>query len=481
MRNPMTTLGVVALALGCTGSGSLPSDDIPELNTGKFPTTRDVFSASSFASRRARLATQVGDGVVVLFAEKGLIDAWDEHVYQSTFRLGAFRQEENLFYLTGLEIPGAAIVIDARANEVFVYVQQVSDSLGRVNVSAAVQAELDRLELGTARPIESLIGDLLSLLRGRPVYLLTRSEEVPSAFGPGQDFAPFLPGVDPSTFREATMEQLFQRTFPRAEIRSVMPAMAELRKVKDAEEIVAMRHAAQISARGLLVGIGVVAPGVDEREVAAAIEYTFKRNGAQLTAYAADVQSGPNSMRSFVDIFATYDLANRTMRAGELSLVDHSAEVNYYASDLARTVPVSGRFSPDQRLAYETYLRAYEAGLAAIGPSVAYVEIGGVVADALLEQLDGLPDWLRGPVEQTAQTMRGRPTGHFIGMNIHIHQHNARPLVPGQVMAYEWALYIPERGWRITVEDMVLVTADGNEVVSAELPRTVARIERAMR
>ncbi len=113
MRNPMTTLGLVALAFGCTGSGSVLSDDVPEINTGKFPTTRDVFSASSFASRRARLVTQVGDGVVVLFAEKGIIDAWDEHVYQSTFRLGAFRQEENLFYLTGVEIPGVAVVIDA--------------------------------------------------------------------------------------------------------------------------------------------------------------------------------------------------------------------------------------------------------------------------------------------------------------------------------------------------------------------------------
>ena len=238
MRNTMTTLGIVALAVGCTGSGSFPSDDVPELNTGKFPTTRDVFSASSFASRRERLATQVGDGVVVLFGEKGIIDAWDEHVYQSTFRLGAFRQEENLFYLTGLELPGAAVVIDTRANEVFVYVQQVSDSLGRVNVSAAVQAELDRLELGIARSIERLNDDLASLIPGRPVYLLTRSEEVPSAFGPGHDFAPFLPGADPGTFREATVARLFRQAFPRAAIRSVMPAMAELRKVKDAEEIV---------------------------------------------------------------------------------------------------------------------------------------------------------------------------------------------------------------------------------------------------
>ena len=107
---------------------------------------------------------------------------------------------------------------------------------------------------------------------------------------------------------------------------------------------------------------------------------------------------------------ASYDTANRTMKAGELVLVDHSAEVNYYVCDLARTVPVSGQFDPDQRLAYETYLAAYDAGLAAIRPGVPYLRAGEVAAETMRSRIAQLPEWLRKAAESfgSAQVAAGQ-------------------------------------------------------------------------
>ncbi len=169
-----------------------------------------------------------------------------------------------------------------------------------------------------------------------------------------------------------------------------------------------MRRVVTISAAGLRRGIAHVAPGVDEREIAAEIEYEFKKRGAQLIAYGADLQSGPNGLRSFIDVDASYDLRNRTMRAGEVALIDHSAEANYYVSDLARTVPVSGRFTPDQRLAYDIYLAAYEAGLAEIKPGVPYMNASRVAGKALESRLETLPAWLKGPAMRVRQNARDR-------------------------------------------------------------------------
>lgn len=441
-------------------------------SSGKFRTTRDVFSPGTFAARRARLAELTPDGLVVLLGAKGIIDAWEEHRHDPTFRFNPFRQEENLFYLTGAEIPGIAVIMD------------MADGATRVYVPAstgAIEAELERLGLGAPHPMDDFEDDLARLIEDRPVYMLTRNEEGMSAnesFAWPSGYAPFLPS--PGSFREDVIRAAFQRRFPETQIHSVVPALEKLRAVKDAEEIDAIRGAVRVSAAGLRAGLAAIGPGVDEREVAAEIEYVFKRAGAQRPAYAADVQSGPNSMQRFIDVFASYDLANRTMQAGEMVLMDHSAEVNYYISDLARSVPVSGRFSADQRLVYDTYMEAYEAGLEAIEPGVPFMKAARVAAATMRESYESLPDWFQAGAADFSERFEGYRPGHFLGMNLHIHEDYESPLQPGQVMAYELHLYVPERGWRITVEDVVLVTEGGHEILSDDLPREAEEIERLM-
>jgi Xaa-Pro aminopeptidase len=445
-------------------------------NLGKFPTPADVFSPASFAARRAKLKPLVGDGLVVLFGEKNPIDAWEEHANDPMFRVGPFRQEENLFYLTGLGIPDVAVVIDAPTGDAVAY-GPTGTPPGHADGGVELRAEVRRLGLSGPEPMARLETDLARRIGKRPVYLLVRSDALATAFNPAHAFAPFLPGAAPNTYREDTARLMFEKRFPGVEVKSIVPAMVALRKVLDADEITAMRRVVRISVDGLKRGIAHVAPGVDEREIAAEIEYAFKKSGAQLLAYGADIQSGPNGFRSFIDLFTSYDLRNRTMKAGEVALVDHSAEANYYVSDLARTVPVSGRFTADQRLAYDTYLAAYEAGLATIKSGTPYMEAGRAAGRALEARLNTLPDWLRGPAGDFAKSVAAGTPGHFLGMNLHIHDDYTSPLVPGQVVAYESAFKIPARGWRFTAEDVVLVTAAGHEVLSADLPRSSSGIE----
>ena len=477
MRLPWVVAAVASVSI--TVFGQQAPDNAG--NAGKFPTLREVFHPATFAARRARLETLAADGVIVLFGEKNPIDAWDEHANDPFFRVGPFRQEENFFYLTGLSFPDLAVMIDPAAHQTTIYSPVTATAPGHADGGVELGAELRRLGLRDPAPMARLESDLEASIRSRPVYLLTRSAALATAFNPQHVFAPFLPGAAPDTYREDVTRRLFERRYPGVTVKSIVPAMVTLRKVLDADEIAAMRRVVKISVAGLRRGIAHVVPGVDEREIAAEIEYSFKKNGAQLIAYGADLQSGPNGFRSFIDVDTSYDLRNRTMRAGEVALIDHSAEVNYYVSDLARTVPVSGRFTPDQRLAYETYLVSYEAGLAVIKPGVPYEEASRAAGKALESRLAALPAWLKGPATEFARSLATGSPGHFLGMNLHIHDDYASPLVPGQVVAYESAFKIPERGWRFTAEDVVLVTPDGHDVLSSDLPRTSRGIEQMMR
>jgi Xaa-Pro aminopeptidase len=443
--------------------------------TGKFPTHRDAFTPANFRARRDRLAQLMPDGVVVLIGAQGVIDAWEEHRYDPTFRVQAVRQEENFFYLTGLSVPGLAVILDPKTSGARVYA---------LRATPAVEAEVHRLGLDGPLPLDRLDHDIEEQVKGgRPVYLLVRSEQTAStraAFSDDVTFPSFVPGGAPGTYPEDHYRALFQKRFPKAIVHSIVPAMQQLRKVNDAEEVAALRHTVELSANGLMAGIASVAPGVDEREVAAEIEHAFKRAGAQFISYGADVQSGPNGMKSFIELFGSYDTGNRTMREGEFVLVDHSAEVNYYVCDLARTVPVSGRFSADQRIAYETYLAAYQAGLAQIRAGNPYMRAAQNAAEEMKRRLPQLPEWMRKPAETFVERTAGHRPGHFLGMNLHVHEDYDSPLQPGQVVAYEPTLQVPDRGWRITIEDSILVTEKGNEVLSRSIPWSVDGIEKLM-
>jgi len=440
----------------------------------KFSTPARRFTAGAFRRRRERLAEELGEGVAVLLGAKSVLDAWEEHRLDPAFRVGTFRQEVNLFYLTGLEVPGAAVVLDLDRGETEVFLGETD---GRHD------PELERLGLPEARPLEDLESAVAERVRGRTACLAVRPGSGPSlrsGFGEQSAFPSLLPGGTPETWPDDLLRRRFGARFEPARIRSLLPAVRELRRTKGGEETGAVRAAVDVTVEGFRTGIASVAPGVDDREVAAEMGRELRRRGAQREAFPPLVQSGPDVLRSFVDVVDSYDRLNRTMGAGELALLDYGAEVDYYVADLARTVPVSGRFSPDQRLAYETYLEAYRAGLDAIRPGAPLMAAAAATARAFEDRLPVLPDWLRSAAADFARRGAELRPGHFLGLELHDHEEYRSPLRSGEVIAYEHHFRVPDRGWRITVEDDVLVTDDGREVLSEALPRDPDALEALM-
>lgn len=448
-----------------------PPDD--DARQSRFPAPADLFSPRTFRRRRERVAERMEDGVLVLFGAKSVLDAWEERRFDPTFRIEPFRQEENLFWLTGLELPGAVVLLDGETAELEVFAP----------VPGQGDGVCERLGLDPPRPLEQLDEALRRRGEGRPAYIVVRSAEVPSlrsGFAETSAFPSLLPGGEPGTHPDEILRARFRERFPVSEVRSAVPMFTELRRTKDDEEVEALRRAARAGVAGFRAGISAVAPGVDECVVVGEMERAFRRSGAHRRAFAPVVQSGRDGLRSFVDVLDAYDGLNRTMQEGELVLLDYGAEVGYYVSDLARTVPVSGRFSERQRAAYEAYMTAYEGGLSTIGPGVSLMQAAEAAGEALRSALDDLPGWLRPQACEFAASASEHRPGHFLGMSLHEHEGYRVPLEPGEVLAYELHFRLPEQGWRISVEDMLLVTPDGCQVLSASLPRSPEELEELM-
>ncbi len=195
------------------------------------------------------------------------------------------------------------------------------------------------------------------------------------------------------------------------EFENLDPILTELRAVKDADEIETIRRSVEILSLALLETLRSVRPGIRESQLAGVSRFACRQEGAQRLAYSEDLQSGPNFVKSFIEMFNHYNKLDRVMQAGELMLVDLSCEYDYFKTDVARTAPVSGKFTAQQRALYDIYLVAYRAALAAIKPGVTQKDIAMASVEAMKKQLPDLKeDYLvRGAEDYIARHGTGRP------------------------------------------------------------------------
>jgi len=266
----------------------------------------------------------------------------------------------------------------------------------------------------------------------------------------------------------------------------------EMRLVKDEEEIQFLRRASQLSALGHVRAMRATAPGVFEFEVQQALDGYCFANGARRMAYPSIVGSGPNS------VFLHWDRNNRRIEAGDVVLNDSGAEYGLYASDVTRTYPASGRFSPEQRAIYEVVLDAQKRAIARLRPGVSHDEIELTAARAQTEGLLRL-GLLQGDLETLLRTRGYRKftlhgISHWVGLDVHDKgayelAGASRPLAAGMVLTVEPGIYVPantagvdSKWWNIGVriEDTVLVTKDGSECLSCEAPKEIADVEAAV-
>src|SRR5213079_2928519 len=223
-------------------------------------------------------------------------------------------------------------------------------------------------------------------------------------------------------------------------------------------EIALIQRAVRISEEGFRAAVLEIRPGGFEGRVEAEAERVWKSRGARRPAYPSIVGSGPNST------ILHYPKSERVMQDGELILMDMSAEFARYASDITRTFPVNGKFTPQQRMVYEIVLKAQKAAFDKVKPGV-YMEDLDATARKVIEDA-GYGDYF----------IHG--LGHFVGLDVHDAGAYQEPLAPGMVITLEPGIYLPDEKFGVRIEDDVLVTKDGAKFLSDGLPREAADIER---
>ncbi len=261
------------------------------------------------------------------------------------------------------------------------------------------------------------------------------------------------------------------RWFPEAEILDAGPEIAFLRMKKSAFELEKLRQAIEITIAGHRHAIYSIRPGRFEYQVEAAIEHQFRSRGATGPAFPSIVGSGPNAT------ILHYAENNRRMRSGDLIVIDVGAEFAGYSADLTRTYPVSGRFTKRQKEIYNIVLAAQESALKQVRPGVTF-DKSGPIHQAAFKTIDSQGRDLQGR-RLGRYFIHG--TGHHLGLDVHDPvSDRGRPLEAGMVITIEPGIYIPEENLGIRIEDDILVTEGGYQLLSRGLPRKPEEIERMM-
>jgi len=266
----------------------------------------------------------------------------------------------------------------------------------------------------------------------------------------------------------------------------------DLRLYKSAHELKLMRRAAAITTAAHIRAMRSARPGGSEAGLEAEIIYEFMRNGARFPAYPCIVGAGRNAC------VMHYVRNDGALKDGDLVLIDAGAEYRYYASDVTRTFPVNGKYSPAQRAVYEVVLRAQLAAIATVRPGATYNEPHETAVKAMVEGLVDL-GLLKGAVDdliknETYKKFCVHKSSHWLGLDVHdVGDYRVddawRTLEPGMVLTVEPGIYLPDdesvpaqyRGIGIRIEDDVLVTRTGSEVLTAAAPKLIDEVEALMR
>jgi Xaa-Pro aminopeptidase len=395
----------------------------------------------------------MGDGVAV--RSSGKVKSIEGDYPQDS----DYREINDFFYLTGLEVPGAFLVMVARKSgpdQSFLYIPPPDTNAEKWTGSRLSAADAGRLSgISQVKPATRAEMEIRDLALG--------------SASPARSGALYLPD------QEEGDGELLQELRARwgAEKRPVRTRnldleVAALRLVKDGEEISRLRRAIAITADALKASMQAARPGMWEYQLEATIEYTFRNQGAERVGFPSIIASGPNS------VTLHYDKNRRQIQAGELVVEDVGAEFGYYSADLTRTIPVSGRFTPRQRALYELVRETQQAAIDSIKPGTSLANLNRIARDYMREHSGDLC----GSGSCVPYFIHG--LSHWLGMDVHdVGSFGAR-LEPGMVLTVEPGIYLPGENLGIRIEDDVLVTSTGREVLSRAVPTTPAEIELSM-
>jgi Xaa-Pro aminopeptidase len=250
--------------------------------------------------------------------------------------------------------------------------------------------------------------------------------------------------------------------------RDLEAELGALRQIKDEDEIRRLRRAIGITGEALQETMREARPGMYEYELEGRVEYGFRQRGAERLGFPSIVGSGPNGTTLH------YDENRRQTRPGELVVMDVGAEHGYYSADVTRTIPISGRFSRRQRELYELVLGAQQAAMDSVRPGSDLATLNRLARDYMRQHSGKLCG------ESGCERYFIHGLSHWLGMDVHDVGAYSRRLEPGMVFTIEPGIYIPAESIGIRIEDDILVTPGGAEVLSSGVPRTVEEVEQAM-
>lgn len=460
-----------------------------------------AFPPDVYAARRARLVQRLAAPIIVP----------SEYMIRHG---GEKKQEPNFFYLTGVESPYAILYMEPDGNggvRDVLFLPSHREFAGAQYsfqdprlLDSAWNRLIRRLEPGAAAEAATGIAETYALdeFTERVRTLTAGADDVYFAREGGTLYAP--PGLDaPRTLRQQ-LEASVSAALGNRVFSDATPAIERLRVIKDEYEIDALRRAARVSAEGLIEAMRRIEPGMNDLEVAGIMEWTWKKHGSPRPAFPPIVASGPDAVSLFTIRSENYNSVNRVMRDGDMVFIDYgAAEWAMYGSDVCRTFPVSGRFSDEQRRLYEIVLEAQRAAIEQVRPGATILDViraaagvyqaHGLEANEDIDRMGPERVWGlmpspthyltqgRGLTQYTAVAGLGvRDIGHHVGLEATDGRDYTTPLEPGMVFTVEPKLYAPEFDIAIMIEDVILVTPDGYENLSASAPRTVEDIERIM-
>ncbi|MCK9202117.1 MAG: Xaa-Pro aminopeptidase [Gallionella sp.] len=431
------------------------------------------FDPNPYIQRRARLLDRMQRGIAVIPTAPEVPRNGDTH-YQ-------YRHDSDFYYLTGFAEPEAVLVLIAGDEPKAILFCRDKDLDREIwdGFRHGPDAAREQFGFDAAYTIAQLDEKLVELMGNQPVLYCPLGKDAE---------------WDQRLLKLRAAVQAKVRSGVRApdELRDVRALLHEARLIKDAHELDIMRRAAAITTDAHRRAMRFVRPDRYEYEVEAELLHEFCRHGARHPAYTSIVASGSNAcVLHYID-------NNCQLLDGELLLIDAGCELDGYASDVTRTFPVNGRFMGAQKDVYEIVLSAQTAAIAAVRPGTSW----NAPHDAAVRVLaQGFVDLklCHGSLDEVLETESYKRfymhrTGHWMGMDVHdVGDYKTggdwRPLQPGMVLTVEPGCYIrpaddvPLELWNIgiRIEDDLLVTATGNEVLTLDAPKTVADIEETMR
>lgn len=443
-RRTGRTLALAASLIALAGTLSAQQAPPPYLDA--LPGMGRPIDLAATAGRRQRLMDRLGDAVVVIPAAHGR-DIETDYPQDNDFR-----QHNTFFYLSMLESQDAFIVMNAR-------------TAGPDEAVLLLPERNPQRERWTGVRLGP--GEQAAALTGFGVVLGARALDSVLAAALARNVPLYAP-LDVTTRYEPLIVR-WRADSVHVQLRNVRPVVDSMRLVKEPIEIAALRRAVQISAEAHADLMRQARPGMFEYQLEALLETAFRGRGADRVGYPSIVGSGFNGTTLH------YDVNRRQTQAGDLVVVDAAAEWGQYTADVTRTFPINGTFTARQRAIYDLVLATQQAAMDSVRPGITMGRLGQIARTYMRDHSGALC------APQTCDGYFIHGLGHWIGMDVHDVGPYNLPLAPGMVFTIEPGIYIPAESLGVRIEDDLLVTATGFELLSGAAPRTAADVERVMR